>query len=695
MAYDVQPAARAGARGELLFAPRLDNLASCHAAVSALAAAREAQLPAWTNGIVLYDHEEVGSRSARGRRGHLPRRRPRAHRREREGRREAGPRARGGALAPASRRTWRTPSTRTTPTSTSPGIARASAAGPVLKVNADQAYASDAPGHRLRHDARAELRLRAAALRHAQRPRLRQHDRPDRGRAGRHPHRRRRQPDALDALLPRAGRGRRRGADDRAARRVLRRAARAGRGVTRVLRALRAQDARGRAARRRDAQLRAPPSRRSSRARRGTLSEREIEPVDDVPDAGDLRRPAQAPAPRRSRRTVVIKLNGGLGTSMGMTRAKSLLPVKDGLSFLDVIARQIVRLRERHGVAVPLVLMDSFRTHADSLAALARYGKLSGPLAPDFLQHKVPRIARADLTPVRWPAAPEHEWCPPGHGDIYPALLSSGELDAMLAAGYRTAFVSNADNLGAVLDLGAARLVRRVARALRDGGEAAHARRPQGRPPRAQPRRAGSRCARSRSARRTSSRASRTSRAGASSTPTTCGSTSTALHDALAARGRRAAAAADPEREAGGSRGPGLAARDPARDGDGRGDRAVRRRARGARARRALRAGEDDGRSAARALRRLPARRRGARGAGAGRPRRRHRGRRSTRSTSAPSAELERARRTARPRCVRCRRLVVRGDVRFGSGVVIEGDVTLEAPPGGRLDVPDGARLRG
>jgi UTP--glucose-1-phosphate uridylyltransferase len=103
-------------------------------------------------------------------------------------------------------------------------------------------------------------------------------------------------------------------------------------------------------------------------------------------------------------------------------------------------------------VAVPLVLMNSFRTRADSLAALACYGALSGPLAPDFLQHKVPRLAAESLEPVSWPAAPEHEWCPPGHGDLYPALESSGLLAAMLRAGYRTAFVSNADNLGAVLD---------------------------------------------------------------------------------------------------------------------------------------------------------------------------------------------------------------------------------------------------
>jgi UTP--glucose-1-phosphate uridylyltransferase len=46
------------------------------------------------------------------------------------------------------------------------------------------------------------------------------------------------------------------------------------------------------------------------------------------------------------------------------------------------------------------------------------------------------------------------------------------------------------------------------------------------------------------------------------------------------------------------------------------------------------------------------------------------------------------------PSLVRCRRLVVMGDVRFGRGVVIEGEVVLEAPPGERLEVPDGARLR-
>jgi len=68
------------------------------------------------------------------------------------------------------------------------------------------------------------------------------------------------------------------------------------------------------------------------------------------------------------------------------------------------------------------------------------------------LQHKVPKIEVATLQPVEWPDA-EDTWCPPGHGDLYTALVTSGVLAALRGAGKRTAFVSNADNLGAVLDL--------------------------------------------------------------------------------------------------------------------------------------------------------------------------------------------------------------------------------------------------
>jgi UTP--glucose-1-phosphate uridylyltransferase len=149
--------------------------------------------------------------------------------------------------------------------------------------------------------------------------------------------------------------------------------------------------------------------------------------------------------------TAVIKLNGGLGTSMGMERAKSLLCVRRGLSFLDIIARQVLHLRAEHDVRLPLIFMNSFRTSADTKAALARYDELVVPGLPlEFLQNKEPKLLEEDLTPVTWRKDAAMEWCPPGHGDIYTALTATGLLDSLLEAGFKRLFISNSDNLGAV-----------------------------------------------------------------------------------------------------------------------------------------------------------------------------------------------------------------------------------------------------
>lgn len=179
----------------------------------------------------------------------------------------------------------------------------------------------------------------------------------------------------------------------------------------------------------------------------GLIPEKFIQPVDELPASADFG-PELVEAGRAAMpQAVVIKLNGGLGTGMGLAKAKSLLPVKEGLTFLEIIARQA-----RAG-GVPLVLMNSFSTRDDSLAALA--GKLEQRGIPlDFVQHKVPKVLQETLAPAEWPADPELEWCPPGHGDIYTALVTSGMLEKLLAGGYRYAFVSNADNLGAVMDEG-------------------------------------------------------------------------------------------------------------------------------------------------------------------------------------------------------------------------------------------------
>ncbi len=184
----------------------------------------------------------------------------------------------------------------------------------------------------------------------------------------------------------------------------------------------------------------------------GMIPEADIEPLPELPYLGDL---DVDPSVARDAlaRTVVIKLNGGLATSMGLDHAKSLLPVKDGRTFLDLIVDQVLALRARYDVRLPLVLMNSFRTRADSLAALAeRPGIAVEGLPLDFLQNREPKLTVDDLAPVSWPADPSLEWCPPGHADLYPALRSSGMLDLLLSAGFRYAFCSNADNLGAVAD---------------------------------------------------------------------------------------------------------------------------------------------------------------------------------------------------------------------------------------------------
>ena len=184
----------------------------------------------------------------------------------------------------------------------------------------------------------------------------------------------------------------------------------------------------------------------------GTIPEDSIEPLGDIQALGEVH-VSDEEARAALSKTAVIKLNGGLGTGMGMTGAKSALEVKDGLTFLDIIALQVLALRERWGVELPLVLMNSFRTSEESLAILEKYPELAVEGLPlDFIQNAEPKLCPDGLMPVRWPQDPELEWCPPGHGDIYVSLVTSGVLDALLEKGIRYAFLSNSDNLGATCD---------------------------------------------------------------------------------------------------------------------------------------------------------------------------------------------------------------------------------------------------
>lgn len=148
----------------------------------------------------------------------------------------------------------------------------------------------------------------------------------------------------------------------------------------------------------------------------------------------------------------VIKLNGGLGTSMGLKKAKTLLKVKGENNFLDIIAKQILHLRNITNTDIPLLFMHSFNTQNDSLSYLEKYTDLALPHIPlDFLQNKFPKIKQTDFSPLQ-NKNDQLNWNPPGHGEIYLAMAMSGVLDKLIENGFEYAFISNSDNLGAVID---------------------------------------------------------------------------------------------------------------------------------------------------------------------------------------------------------------------------------------------------
>lgn len=237
----------------------------------------------------------------------------------------------------------------------------------------------------------------------------------------------------------------------------------------------------------------------------GMIPESTISPVPTLVKAEDFK---DAPDTSLLASTVVLKLNGGLGTGMGLDKAKSLLKVKGDDTFLDLTAKQVIKMREDYGQKVKFMLMNSFSTSADTMEFLKeKYPGLAGEDGLEMLQNKVPKLDATTLEvslglhpsceflctcnihmciyatlvlylvvdkmfvfkqfsrlspfqkcstfqqPATCPTNPDNEWCPPGHGDLYAALVGSGCLDNLLSSGYKYMFVSNSDNLGASLDL--------------------------------------------------------------------------------------------------------------------------------------------------------------------------------------------------------------------------------------------------
>ena len=185
------------------------------------------------------------------------------------------------------------------------------------------------------------------------------------------------------------------------------------------------------------------------------IREDDIQPALDVADIESLP-DFSAKGENVLNEAVMIKLNGGLGTGMGLEKAKSLLPAKENLSFLEIIINQVISQRNNFSSDLPLVFMNSFSTESDTREVLDKHpqliqGQKGIPLT--FVQNKVPKILIDNHQPADWPKDPSKTWCPPGHGDIYTALQSSGILNQLLNEGIKYAFISNSDNLGANMDL--------------------------------------------------------------------------------------------------------------------------------------------------------------------------------------------------------------------------------------------------
>ncbi|KAF9623603.1 hypothetical protein IFM89_003393 [Coptis chinensis] len=138
---------------------------------------------------------------------------------------------------------------------------------------------------------------------------------------------------------------------------------------------------------------------------------------------------------------------------LGPRFSRSVIEVRNGLTFLDLIVIQIESLNSMYGCNVPLLLMNSFNTHDDTQKIVEKYSN-SNIEIHTFNQSQYPRLVVEDFLPLPSKGQTGKDgWYPPGHGDVFPSLKNSGKLDALLGQGKEYVFVANADNLGAIVDL--------------------------------------------------------------------------------------------------------------------------------------------------------------------------------------------------------------------------------------------------
>ena len=176
-------------------------------------------------------------------------------------------------------------------------------------------------------------------------------------------------------------------------------------------------------------------------------------PIDEIPLYSSLSSVPSDNSKLLLEKLVVVKLNGGLGTSMGCEGPKSLITVRNDMTFLDIVVRQIQYINNLYGSSVPLVLMNSFNTDEETKRIEERYK--SQVSFYTFCQSKFPRLEKETLLPLvsNLYDTDLSAWYPPGHGDFYQSFINSGLCDFFLKMGKEILFISNIDNLGAIVDL--------------------------------------------------------------------------------------------------------------------------------------------------------------------------------------------------------------------------------------------------
>jgi UTP--glucose-1-phosphate uridylyltransferase len=141
----------------------------------------------------------------------------------------------------------------------------------------------------------------------------------------------------------------------------------------------------------------------------------------------------------------IVKLNGGLGTSMGCTSPKSLIPCQpNGNTFLDTIIKQTQHMPW----IKKTILLNSFNTHTQTRAHLKK--QHPNTIVEHVIQHAFPKIDKNTNKPL--PTTSPNNLNPPGHGSVYFDLYHSGILHQCEKENIHTLFISNADNLAATCD---------------------------------------------------------------------------------------------------------------------------------------------------------------------------------------------------------------------------------------------------